>query len=88
MITQDDIDAMRDDEGRLPKDAYLKDPVFNHMQWVVRSAFEQGYISAGTGRGRSEIDPSKGKWFDHWINSEARRFLVNNGLISGSEGWK
>jgi hypothetical protein len=88
LITQDDIDAMCDDTQPATRDAYLRDPIFQRMQWEVRAAFEAGYTAAGVDRGQSLANPSKGKWFDHWIVSKSRAFLVTNGLMTGDEGFK
>lgn len=88
MISGDDIEAMREDPQPLGKDFYMRDPVFQRLQWEVRAAFEAGYTAAGVGRGVSNMNPQNGKWFDHWLVSKSRAFLVNNGLMTGSEGFK
>jgi hypothetical protein len=85
MISQDDIDAMAEPQNR---DFYMTDPVCKRLQWEVRSAFERGYRAAGMSNGQSAINPNKGKWFDHWMNSKSRAFLVANGLMTGDEGYK
>ena len=56
-------------------------------QYYIRQAFNEGYNAAHP-RGQSSIDPKKGKWFDHWLQSQTRRVLVENGLITGLEGYK
>lgn len=70
------------------KDDYLNDQVFQRMQWEVRAAFEAGYTAANIGRGKSAINPTKGAWFDHWINSKSREFLIANNLMTGEETYK
>lgn len=77
MITQDDIDAMADDQPK-SRDYYLHDPIFQRMQWEVRRAYESGYRAAGGGK----------EWRDHWMQSDSRKFLVANGLMTGNEGYK
>jgi len=84
LISQDDIDAFTDD----PKQQYMNDPVFQRLQWEVRAAFEAGYTAAGGDRRQSVNRPEKGKWFDEWLVSKSRAFLVANGLMAGDEGWK
>jgi hypothetical protein len=84
LISQDDIDAFTEE----PKQQYLNDPVFQRLQWEVHAAFEAGYTAAGGDRGQSVNRPEKGKWFDHWITSKSRAFLVANGLMTGDEPYK
>lgn len=67
---------------------YMGDEVFQRMQWEIRAAYEAGYTAAGVVRGESQINATKGKWFDHWINSKSRAFLVANGLMTGDEVYK
>lgn len=75
-------------ESALTEQDYLNDPVFQLMQWEIRAAFEAGYMACNHERGKSTINHSKGKWFDHWINSKSRAFLVANNLMTGDEGYK
>lgn len=56
-------------------------------QYFMRQAFEEGFRAAG-GSGRSKLDPGKGKWFDHWVQSQTRAVLVANGLISEKVTYK
>jgi len=70
------------------KDDYAADPVFRRLQWEVRAAYEAGYTAAGAIRGVSNANPKKGKWFDHWINSKSRAFLIANNLMTGEETYK
>lgn len=58
------------------------------VQWAVRSAYEEGYRAACGERGVSRFNPDKGQWFDHWITSKTRAMLIENGVISGEEGYK
>jgi len=72
----------------MTRDDYENDPVFKRLQWEVRQAFENGYRAAKQDRGQSKMNPEKGEWFDHWIISKSRAFLLANGLITGDEGYK
>lgn len=58
------------------------------VQWLIRSAYEEGYNAATSDRGVSGINPSKGKWFDLWHNSQARKMLIANGVISGDDYYR
>jgi len=60
---------------------YLNDPVFNAMQWWVRASFEEGYRSA------NQLAKPK-EWLSGWMTSRARKFLIDNGLMTGNEGYK
>lgn len=71
-----------------PRIDYENDPIFQRLQWEVRAAYEAGYIASGADRGQSQTNCAEGKWFDHWINSRSRAFLVVNGLMTGNEGYK
>ena len=82
MITQDDIDAMASPPVRMTK------VNVQVMQWAVRNAYEEGYRAAGGDRGASDMNPEKGKWFDLWVNSRARKLLIQNGIISGMEDFR
>jgi len=70
------------------KKDYAADPVFQRLQWEVRAAYEAGYTASGVSRGQSIINPTKGAWFDHWINSKSRAFLIANNLMTGEETYK
>ena len=93
MITQDDIDAMANDtQGEvkpkaMPREFYLSDPIYNRMQWEIRRAFELGFSANGP-RGQSIVDPKKGAWFDAWLMSPSRQFLIANNMMTGDEGYK
>jgi len=65
----------------MDKEEYLNDPVFQRMQWLVRNAFEMGFIYGKT----SDDDEH---WKDYWMKSKQRKFLVDNGLMTGEEGYK
>lgn len=70
------------------KDDYAADTVFQLLQLEVRAAFEAGYTAASSDRGQSVINPKKGKWFDYWINSKPRAFLIANGIITGEDDYR
>ena len=83
MINQDDIDDMRPD--------YLNDPVFQRLQWEVRSAFEQGFRAGAKsygGKVPNALFGGEPAWRPYWLESRARAFLLANGLIAGDEGFK
>lgn len=92
MISGDDIEAFgywdAMDGKPAPRHVYESDPVFQRLQWEVRAAFEAGYTAAGVDRGQSSMNPQKGKWFDHWIASKSRAFLVANGLMTGEDTYR
>ena len=79
MISGDDIEAMAP-----PK---IRKVSADITQYYIRQAYNEGYNAANP-RGQSSIDPKKGKWFDHWMVSRTRQTLVENGLITGREGYK
>ena len=58
------------------------------VQWLVRSAYEEGYRAADGQRGKSKLNPKKGKWFDSWFFSNARSKLIQNGVISGEDDYR
>jgi hypothetical protein len=60
---------------------YAVDPVFQQVQYYVRLAFEEGYRAAKPATVKNE-------WRPDWFNSIARKFLLDNGLISGNEDYK
>lgn len=70
------------------REAYEDDPIFQRLQWEIRTAYEAGYTASGVDRGQSSINPEKGKWFDHWINSKSRAFLIANDIISGEDEYR
>lgn len=70
---------MSDDQK--PPINYADDPVFQKVQYYVRLAFEEGYRSANPSTKSNE-------WRNAWINSTGRKFLLDNGLITGEEGYK
>ena len=87
MISGEDIEAMQPQKP-MPKEFYANDPIYQRLQWEIRAAYEAGYTASGVDRGQSAINPQKGKWFDHWLMSKSRAFLVSNGLMTGEEGYK
>lgn len=60
----------------------------NTVQWLARSAFEEGYrLGSGSTERSPHYEEPKG-WRLSWMNSQARNILVRNGMLSGSEEWK
>ena len=72
----------------MPREFYENDPVFQRLQWEVRTAFELGFMASGKDRGKSNVNPEKGEWFDHWMASTSRQFLIDNGIISGKDTYR
>jgi hypothetical protein len=60
---------------------YATDPIFQQVQYYVRLAFEEGYRAAKPATVKNE-------WKPDWFNSTGRNFLLDNGLITGNEGYK
>lgn len=60
------------------------------LQYEVRLAFEHGYDAARpkSEQSKSVRNPEKSEWFDHWLKSPSRQFLIDNMIISGDEGYK
>jgi hypothetical protein len=48
----------------------------------MRLAFEEGYRSGNIGV------TTPNEWRNNWMNSTGRRFLLENGLISGKDDYK
>ena len=61
---------------------YATDPVFQQFQYYMRMAFEEGYRAGNIG----VTEPNE--WRGDWMKSTGRRFLLENGLISGLDGYK
>jgi hypothetical protein len=61
---------------------YAKDPVFQQFQYFMRLAFEEGYRAGNIGV------TTPNEWRNDWMNSTGRRFLLENGLISGKDDYK
>lgn len=58
------------------------------IQWMVRSAFEEGFRSGSGSTERSpHYEPPKG-WRHAWMNSQARNILVRNGMVTGEDEYK
>lgn len=70
--------------GRLMRTTKVNTEV---AQYLMRQSFEEGFRAAG-GSGKSRLNPSKGKWFDYWVQSKTRAMLIANGVITGQEGYK
>lgn len=67
--------------------AELKDFI-QRLQWEVRNAYYLGFTAADPERGQSNINPQKGKWFDHWLLSKPRQMLVGWGVISEKDDYR
>lgn len=67
---------------------YESDPVFQKLQFEVRRAFEEGWRLAGGDPRSSPYDQPNVGWRAAWVNSQARKFLVDNGIITGLVKWK
>ena len=61
---------------------YAIDPVFQQFQYYMRLAFEEGYRAGNIGITKPN------EWRADWVNSTGRRFLLENGLISGKDAYK
>ena len=70
-----------DDVVVKPPIDYATDPVFQQFQFYMRLAFEEGYRAG-------DPDTVRNEWRHHWKQSQGRAFLVDNGLITGDEGYK
>lgn len=60
----------------------------NAVQWLVRSAFEEAWRMAGGDPVSSHHAEEPKGWRIAWMNSDARRVLVRNGMISGEDSYK
>lgn len=70
------------------REFYARDPIFNRIQWEMRSAYEEAWRAAGGLEDASPHDQEPVGWRLAWMNSKARSFLVTNGMISGQDMWK
>ena len=61
---------------------YATDPVFHQFQYYMRMAFEEGYRAGNIG----VTQPNE--WREDWLKSAPRKWLVDNGLISGNDAWR
>lgn len=58
------------------------------IQWIVRSAFEEGWrLGSGSTERSLHYEEPKG-WRLAWMSSQARNILVRNGMISGEDDYK
>lgn len=87
MISGDDIEAMREHDEPKTHGRITKIDV-GIAQYLMRQAYEEGFRSAGGGRGVSKINPNKGAWFDGWVVSQTRAMLVANGIIDQEVTYK
>ena len=71
-----------DDVKPAPPINYANDPVFQQFQYFMRMAFEEGYRAGNIGI------TQENEWRTDWMNSTGRRFLLENGLISGKDDYK
>jgi len=72
----------------MSKDDYLKDPVFQAIQHLARAAFEKGWIAAGGNPVSSPYNKPAVGWRAAWLESEERKILVENGVITGEGQWR
>lgn len=70
------------------REFYEADPIFNRMQWEMRSCYEESWRQAGGDPVDSHHTEAPVGWRLSWLNSKARAFLVTNGLISGKDAWR
>lgn len=70
------------------REDYMNDPVFQRLQFLARAAFEQGWRAGGGDPVSSPFKEPAVGWRLAWLKSEARAFLVENGLINGDDTWK
>ena len=70
-----------DDVVVKPPIDYATDLVFQQFQFYMRLAFEEGYRAG-------KPDTVRNEWRDYWQRATARKFLLDNGLITGNEGYK
>lgn len=61
---------------------YATDPVFQQFQYYMRMAFEEGYRAGNIGVTQSN------EWREDWLKSAPRKWLVDNGFISGKDAWR
>lgn len=58
------------------------------VQWMVRSAYEEGWRQAGGDPAVSHHSEAAVGWRAAWMQSKARSILIRQGLITGGESWK
>lgn len=75
-------------EAPLRRIDYENDPIFQRLQFEVRRAFEEGWRAAGGDPVRSPSFDQPVGWRMAWIGSSARKFLIENGIITGKVTWK
>lgn len=75
MISQDDIDAMAHHNRS-------HNPACQEIQFQMRQCFELGYRAGNIG----VTQPNE--WREDWLKSAPRKWLVDNGLISGMDAWR
>lgn len=60
----------------------------NTVQWLVRSAYEEGWREAGGDDSVSHHSQSPTGWRSAWMLSKARELLRRQGMISGEDSYK
>ena len=58
------------------------------VQWLVRSAYEEGWRAGGGDPAVSHHAAAPVGWRAAWMCSESRNTLVRNGMISGKDAYK
>jgi len=71
-----------------PRIDYLSDPIFQRLQYEIRAAYEEGWRDGGGDPLRSSYDREPVGWRAKWLTSQARAFLVANGIQTGLVKWK
>ena len=58
------------------------------VQWLVRSAYEEGWRAGGGDPAVSHHAEAPVGWRAAWMGSESRNTLMRNGMISGKDAYK
>jgi len=67
---------------------YEKDPIFQRLQYEIRAAYEEGWRDGGGDPIRSPSEQEPVGWRKAWMGSQARGFLIANGINTGKVSWK
>lgn len=58
------------------------------VQWLVRSAYEEGWREAGGDDAVSHHSQAPTGWRSAWMLSKARSILKRQGMITGEDSYK
>ncbi|MGZ7254024.1 hypothetical protein ACXWO5_10435, partial [Streptococcus pyogenes] len=58
------------------------------VQWLVRSAYEEGWREAGGDDAVSHHSEAPKGWRSSWMMSKSRSILKRQGMISGEDSYK